>query len=99
MLFSIARPAIAAPSNILPRASRFFGLMRTSGKAVMQSLNAWRENIAESGFRFLVTAVSRAWARASIPVQAVTRNGCDSVSAGPRIAIRAEAFGASQAIF
>ena len=49
--------------------------------------------------RFRVTAVSMACASASMPVHAVTRGGCETVSSGSRMAARAAAFGSPQAIF
>ena len=50
-------------------------------------------------YYFVVTAVSTACAMASIPVQAVTRGGCETVSSGSSRAIRASTLLSRQAIF
>src|SRR5260221_3090150 len=55
--------------------------------------------ISDRALRRLVTAVSTTWAMASMPVQAVTRAGWESVNLGSRIATRAAAFGSPHAIF
>jgi len=49
--------------------------------------------------RFFVTAVSTACTSASMPVQAVTRGGWETVNSGSRMATFAEAFGSPHAIF
>ena len=54
----------------------------TNGKAPTQREKASLEKAAERAVRFRVTAVSRACARASTPVQAVTLAGWESVSSG-----------------
>ena len=99
MLDSIAHPAIAAPSSMLPRALRSSGERSTVAKFGMSNPNASLENIHDSSFFLFVTAVSTACAMASIPVQAVTLRGCESVNSGSRMAIFAAAFGSPQAIF
>ena len=57
-----------------------------------------RENIDDHTVRRVVTADSTAWTKASRPVKAVTRRGCDTVRAGSSRAMRAAAFGSRQAI-
>src|SRR5215831_3019791 len=69
------------------------------GRPGTQSLKALWEYINESGLRTVVTADSTACAMASIPVDAVTRGGCESVKTGSRMAMRAAAFVSRQAIF
>ena len=98
MLASIAHPANAAPSSMLPRALRSSGWLSTVAKLGNSSPNASFENIHDNSFLFLVTAVSTAWAMASMPVQAVTLRGCERVSSGSRMAIFAAALGSPQAI-
>src|SRR4051812_30470741 len=98
MLCSIAVPAKAAASSIRLRASTSFGLSQTWAKLATLILKASCEYISESAFLFLVTAVSTACVIVSMPVQAVTRGGCDSVSRGSRMASFAAALGSPQAI-
>src|SRR5216117_1786012 len=54
---------------------------------------------AHTSIDAIAHAVETAWAMASMPVCAVTSGGCDTVSAGSRIATRAAALGSRQAIF
>ena len=49
--------------------------------------------------RFLLTAVSKACASASMPLHAATRGGWERVSNGSRMAMRGAALGSPQAIF
>src|SRR5256885_12426286 len=66
MLFSIAVPANAAPSNIRPRASMSFGLLKTRGRLGTVSLNDSCENISDRLLRLVVTAVFNATKDASM---------------------------------
>ena len=63
------------------------------------SLNASREYSEEISLRLLVTAVSMACESASMPVSAVTRRGCVTVSAGSSTATAGAALGSPHAIF
>ena len=53
----------------------------------------------DTGFRFVQTNDSTAWATASIPVTAVTAFGCETVTSGSRMDARNAAFLSPQAIF